>query len=263
MRFIAVDDEPLALRRLVNSIKEAYPDCELVSFDKPSQLLLYAKENESDVAFLDIHMYEYTGLEVAKQLKELNPKINIIFVTGYDEYTKEAMTLHASGYILKPVTKEKVEKELSDLRYPIKKQSKIRLKVNCFGSFEVYDNDGKEVYFERQKAKELLAYLIYRKGVLCSTKELATVLFYDLDYNKNAPLYFQVVVSSLMAALKRVGAVGVIERRYGNMVLKPELIDCDWYNYKSEEYLGEFMSQFPWAKFIDGKLHHIEAKKEI
>lgn len=57
-----------------------------------------------------------SGIDVAKQLKEIIPDINIIFVTGYDEYTKDAMAIHASGYIEKPVTAGKVRKETEDLR---------------------------------------------------------------------------------------------------------------------------------------------------
>lgn len=43
---------------------------------------------------------------LAKRLKEINPKMNIIFVTGFSEYAGDAMKMHASGYIMKPVTKE-------------------------------------------------------------------------------------------------------------------------------------------------------------
>ena len=75
-----------------------------------------AAKNGCDVAFPDIHMRGMNGVEVAKELKKINPKMNIIFVTGFSEYTGDAMRLHASGYIMKPVTKEKVEAELSDLR---------------------------------------------------------------------------------------------------------------------------------------------------
>lgn len=48
------------------------------------------------------------GVELAKQLKDILPKVNIIFVTGYNGYVMEAMKIHASGYILKPATEESV-----------------------------------------------------------------------------------------------------------------------------------------------------------
>lgn len=74
---------------------------------KVSEALTCMQENPCDIAFLDIRMRSMTGLELARKLKDIHPKINIIFVTGYDEYAGEAMRLHASGYIEKPVTEEK------------------------------------------------------------------------------------------------------------------------------------------------------------
>lgn len=72
-----------------------------------------------------------SGIDVAKQLKEIIPDINIIFVTGYDEYTKDAMAMHASGYIEKPVTAGKVRKETEDLRYPLPAENEPRLKFRA------------------------------------------------------------------------------------------------------------------------------------
>ena len=143
MRILCVDDEPLALQMLELSIKKAKPDAEVLGFDEPEDLLAEAEKNSCDIAFLDIHMSEMDGVEAAKRLKEINPKMNIIFVTGFSECTGDAMRLHASGYIMKPVTKEKVAAELDDLRFPIIPKSNALLKVQCFGNFDVFTPDGK------------------------------------------------------------------------------------------------------------------------
>ena len=71
-------------------------NADLHPFRKQSELLADAEENGCDIAFLDIHMRGMNGVELAKGLKQINPKMNIIFVTGYDEYTGDAMRLHAS-----------------------------------------------------------------------------------------------------------------------------------------------------------------------
>lgn len=67
-------------------------------------------------------MREINGIHLAKALKDIFPKTNIVFVTGYSEYMCQAFSIHASGYIMKPVTPEKIKKELNNLRYPIKKE---------------------------------------------------------------------------------------------------------------------------------------------
>ena len=133
MRFLAVDDENIQLLKLVDCIKEVAPNNEVVTFHNPLQVLDYVKENPAEVAFLDIEMPGMNGVELAKKLKEINPSINIIFVTGYSEYALEAYSLHASGYLTKPVTAERIKLELEDLRFPMprKKESK-KIKVQCF-----------------------------------------------------------------------------------------------------------------------------------
>lgn len=119
MNIIAADDEELALEDLIVCIKEVEPSANIYGFKKPSEVLEFVKNNYCEVAFLDIEFKGMNGVTLSKLLKKYIPNINIIFVTGYSEYMNEAFLLRASGYILKPLTKEAVEKELKDLRNPI------------------------------------------------------------------------------------------------------------------------------------------------
>ena len=129
MRMLCVDDEPLMLKMLEMAIKEARPDADITAHRKQAELLEDARKNGCDIAFLDIHMRGMNGVELAKELKAVNPKMNIIFVTGFSDYTGDAMRLHASGYIMKPVNQAKVEQELADLRFPIVPKSNAKLRV--------------------------------------------------------------------------------------------------------------------------------------
>jgi two-component SAPR family response regulator len=100
------------MRKMVEmSVKEAKPDADVLVFEKQEELLQSAEKDGCDVAMLDIHMCGINGVELAKRLKKVNPKMNIIFVTGFSEYKGDAMDMKASGYIMKPVTKEKVAAE--------------------------------------------------------------------------------------------------------------------------------------------------------
>ena len=100
MMILACDDERIPLELLSASIREARPEARLFAFGDPMELLDFARQNQADVAFLDIQMYGMTGLELAKRLKDLIPEINIIFVTGYSQYAGDAMMLRASGYVM-------------------------------------------------------------------------------------------------------------------------------------------------------------------
>jgi two-component SAPR family response regulator len=153
VKCFVIDDEKYALDRISRELKTAAPEAEVSAFSDPNVLLEYAKENPCDVAFLDVRMGSMTGVELAKRLREIIPKLNVIFVTGYDEYANEAMKLHASGYLMKPVTAEDIKGELQELRYPLAEKKQYLLSFRCFGSFEVLSQNGDIVSFERKKAK--------------------------------------------------------------------------------------------------------------
>ena len=106
MKIIAVDDERIALSGLKLILNKAVPQADIAAFRQAKEALAYACQTRVDIAFLDVRMQEMNGIFLAERLKETNPRINIIFVTGYDEYAREAISLHASGYITKPVTLE-------------------------------------------------------------------------------------------------------------------------------------------------------------
>lgn len=266
MRIIAADDERIALESLVLSIKQICPDEEIVSFRRSAELLKYIDSEKVDVSFLDIRMPGTSGVELAQRLKEHNPQVNVIFVTGYEEYSSSAMELHASGYILKPVTPEKISRELCDLRYPVPPSTKKPLLVKCFGNFEVMLPDGSALHFERSKAKELFAYLVYRRGTSSSIREIAATIFEDNYYDKKQQVYIQKIISSMMKTLRECGAEEVISKTYNSLSVIPEKIDCDYYRFMNAQqpgtpefsnYTGEFMAQYSWAEFVNGYLDRI------
>ena len=256
MRILCVDDEPLMLRMLEMSVNEAKPDAEVLAFDDQDDLLDEAKANGCEIAFLDIHMRGMNGVELAKRLKEINPKMNIIFVTGFSEYAGDAMKMHASGYIMKPVTKEKVEEELADLRFPIEPKSNAILRVQCFGNFDVFTPDGKPVHFERSKAKEIFAYLVHRRGSSCTIKEIAAALFEDEPYDKKQQAYLQTLMSALTKSLKKIGAEKCLNKSYNSLSVNVDTLDCDYYRFQELDagavnaYQNEYMSQYYWADFL-------------
>ena len=256
MRMLCVDDEPLMLKMLEMAIKEARPDADITAHKKQADLLEDARKNGCDIAFLDIHMRGMNGVELAKELKTVNPKMNIIFVTGFSEYAGEAMSMHASGYIMKPVTKEKIEKELADLRFPIVPKKNAKLRVQCFGNFDVFTPDGDHVRFERSKAKEVFAYLVHRRGSSCTTREIFAAIFEDEPYEKKLQNLLQTYIYSMIKSLKKIGAEDAVVRSYNALAVNPEVLDCDYYRFCELDagavnaYECEYMSQYYWADFL-------------
>ena len=256
MRILCVDDEPLMLKMLEMAIREARPDADITAHKKQADLLEDAKKNGCDIAFLDIHMRGMNGVELANELKTVNPKMNIIFVTGFSEYAGEAMSLHASGYIMKPVTKEKIENELSDLRFPIVPKKDAKLRVQCFGNFDVFTPDGAHVRFERSKSKEVFAYLVHRHGSSCTTREIFAAIFEDEPYDKKLQNLLQTYIYAMIKSLKAVGAEDAVVRSYNALAVNPDVLDCDYYRFQELDagavnaYQCEYMSQYYWADFL-------------
>ena len=249
MLFLAVDDENLQLNKLVDTLKAADPRCEVLSFNNPLVALEAVKQVKIDVAFLDIEMGGMNGVELGKRLKQLNPNINIIFVTGYDQYAIDAYSMHASGYLTKPVSVERIKAELSNLRYPMPEGNDAnRLKAQCFGQFEVFYNN-KPVKFARSKTKEMLAYLIDKRGAMVSVKELSQALF-----GEDKGSYIRNLVADLTQALKELNIEEVFVKRFNSYGVDSSLISCDYYDYLKGEpyavkaYRGSYMEQYSWKK---------------
>lgn len=259
MNILAVDDEELALEGLLDAIRQAAPEAEVHGFAYPEDALAFADSHPCAVAFLDVEMAELDGVELAGQLKTRNPNVNIIFATGFGQYRGAAFDLHASGYLTKPITVEKVRRELAELRRPLPEGKRIR--VQTFGNFEVY-LDGKPIVFKYSKTKELFAYLVDRRGALCTNGEIIAALFPD---NENHDAYLRSLRKDLTDTLDASGCGAVLERQRGSLGVVPKQIDCDYYDWcagrRGESlYRGEYMAQYSWGEFTNAMLaqasHH-------
>ena len=248
MRAIAVDDEIYMLETLEEEIK-ASPDIEEVkSFSSCSAALAYASENPIDVAFLDINMRGIGGLGLAEKLMELYPYCKIIFCTGYEEYAVSAFKLHVSGYLMKPITAEAVQKEIDHIK-GVKSSEKL-ITVKCFGNFEVFYN-GEVLSFKRKKAKELLAVLVDRKGAGITVKQICAILFPDdTDDAKNAA-YLRQLVMDLKNTLKTIHAEDILQHDTPYYRIDTNLINCDYLSFLESgkpQFHGEYMTQYSWAE---------------
>lgn len=119
MKIVCVDDHPIILRGLSQSIRQLLPDASISTFGRAEDAFGFAKENGCDVLISEIELVGVNGITLAKKMKMLNPKLNIIFLTVCDEreYAKEVFEIRPSGYLVKPANQEQLEIELNNLRY--------------------------------------------------------------------------------------------------------------------------------------------------
>ena len=248
MKAIAVDDEIYMLEALQKAVNASSDIEKLETFSSCSAALAYATENPVDVAFLDINMRGIGGLGLAEKLHELQPLCKIVFCTGHEEYAVPAFQLHVSGYLMKPITPEAVQKEIDHIK-GVKVTEKL-LTIQCFGNFEVLHN-GQSLPFKRKKAKELLAVLIDRNGAGMTAKQICTILFpEDTDDAKNAA-YLRQLVLDLKNTLKTIRAEDVLQHDTPYYRIDTNLVRCDYLSFLETgrpAFHGEYMTQYSWAE---------------
>lgn len=115
---IMVDDNTVILNGSLPIIEKVLPNASVTGFTKPAEAVEYAKANSVALAFLDIEMGAISGLDVCRELLEVNGNTNVVYLTAYREYSFDAWDTGACGFMLKPIKPEDVKKQLKKLRYP-------------------------------------------------------------------------------------------------------------------------------------------------
>lgn len=266
MKIICVDDEELVLNLVVNKCNELEEVSEVEGFSNPLNAIKYLKSSEADIAILDIDMPEMNGISLAIRLKEINPDISIIFLTGYSHYAVEAFKIHAQGYLLKPINKEQLKNEIS---YAVSKKAPSKyphILARTFGDFDLLI-DGTPVSFERLKSKELLAFLVDKSGAGVTRAVAFAALYEDALYDRKMQKQFDVIIRSLKKTLKDNGVGDILEIKSGEMRINPDKLDSDLYHLIEgdaraiNEYRGEYMSSYYWASITEAALSRQTEKR--
>lgn len=264
MRILAVDDERLALENISALLKKVLPGSEINGFTKSLDAFAWLSSHRVDIAFLDIEMGDMNGLNLAKKCKDLCPNINIIFVTGYSRYTMDALRLHASGYLIKPVREKDLRVELDNLRHPLPASTTGRVRIQTFGNFEVFV-DQNPLLIPQQKCRECLAYVVDRKGARVTAAELAALLWGDVPYDRRVQNNTHRVIADTIKYLKDAGIAEILLKNRGDLWIDVEKVDCDYYHFINGDvaqinaFHGEYMTNYSWAEFTLAELGKVKA----
>lgn len=296
MKIICVDDEKNALENFEYFAQNRDDISSVNFFLNPAIAVEYIKTNEVDVAFLDISMPVMSGLELTKELHKINPDIEIVFITGYTEYTLEAFKNKARAYLTKPYTGEELN-EVLDLvsnlvkgkkfRYHsehIKKEGNIKppepilrtsttknimpaVFVRTFGNFDLLYK-GEVVEFKNAKSKELLAFLVDRRGGSITSRYIFTYLWEDKEYNAVTSTYVRRATTALVSTLKDLGIEYIIKNSRNSKSVDVTKFECDYYDIMAGndtylfEYNGYYMNEYSWAEetipIIDAKTRSLK-----
>lgn len=258
MNLLILDDEELALADTKAIIKDVLPKSKIVTFQLAQQALAYISNHQIDIAFLDIEIPEINGIALAQKFKEIQPELHIIFVTGFEKYAIDAFAIHASGFLMKPILKEDVLREMTFLYGDSFHSIPKKISVFTFGGFDI-QVDGKLLEFKRAKSKELLAYLIDRNGRGITAREACAILWEDSVYSKKQQSYYRNVVAAFEETLVKADIQDILIKKRNYIAIRPELLDCDSYRYMNGEanmmnvYPSDYLSCYSWAMYSSWK----------
>ena len=121
MTIVCVDNTPIMLQSLKENADKVYPCADVQAFLSAEPALDYAEKFGCDVLLCEINPPRLEGLFLAENIKKINPRVNIIFVTvcSESEHAKEVLRLKPSGYLTKEATSAQILDELRNLRYPV------------------------------------------------------------------------------------------------------------------------------------------------
>lgn len=137
-KLIFADDEPLIRKNIEKIVPWTAYGYELIGCCENGHELLEMIEREvPDLVITDIDMPFVSGIEVAKQVKQMYPRTKIVFLTGYNEfeYAKKAIDFSVIRYILKPITAQEIKKVLSEIKEVLDEEFNRNNDINNLKNF--------------------------------------------------------------------------------------------------------------------------------
>ena len=181
---IVAEDEELLLTNLVQKIQKADPDFLVAGTAQTGdQALALVEKLSPDLVITDIRMPFMDGLELSKLIKKEMPWIEIIILTGFEEfaYAKEAINLGVEQYLSKPISGDELLQELDQLAEKIREKKREQ---------EVREQYQREMEENVQKnRKDFFKYLVTGSKTPVELLEMADHLELDISswYRSNRP----------------------------------------------------------------------------
>ena len=263
MRAICVDDERQTLQDTLSLCRELPQISAAEGFTEPRAALKWMETNAAELAILDINMPGMDGFTLARAIRGLSENTAIVFVTAHAQYAADAWAIHPTGFVVKPLTRERLAEEVE---YAAEwrtgrtaRDGAPHVEVKTFGNFDLIV-DGRKISFPRSKAKELLACLVDRRGIRMTRAEAFHLLWGEEEYNRSRQKMLDVIIRSLRGTLEENGVGSILQIEQGTLRIVPEELDCDLYRLLRgerdtiREYQGEYMSAYAWSSATEGRI---------
>lgn len=214
------DDDESSVARLAGIVEQytLQNDLPIVVTNFSSGVALLEKFNGYDLIFLDIDMPKMNGIEVAKKIRKKDMNCKIIYITNHDDFTHQAFSVRAYGYIVKPFTKEIIENELNDFIVTIKEQE-VKKRVVFNGKYSDLIFNLEDVYYFEVIGKNIIEVTLAGKKeiIYCSLNDVFDKV---KDYSFAKPhqsfivnLYYVDIIARLEIKIRNGNKIPIAQKR--------------------------------------------------
>ena len=119
-KIIMIDDEKIILDGGIDTLREVLPGADIYGFTEPEKAKEFLQGNRVQLAILDIEMGQISGFDVCREFLEIEPFLNVFFLTAFSQYSLDAWKTGACGFMEKPLNAEDVRAQLARLRFPMR-----------------------------------------------------------------------------------------------------------------------------------------------
>lgn len=160
LRIAVCDDDTEFLKQAVNLIErwseQSKIPSEIFQFDNGDALIAKNALDRIDIIFLDIMMPLLNGMDTARELRQKDNAVKIIFLTSSPEFALESYSVKAQGYLLKPVSYEKIKEILDECSHAFDTEPKNIVLKTPFGYQKLYYHD---IEYAEAQNKRVIFYL--------------------------------------------------------------------------------------------------------
>lgn len=172
IRLAICDDEVQCLDSTRRMIEQWSERCsipvQIRCFDNGDALLQSIRRTRTDIVFLDIMMSLLNGMDTAREIREIDKAVKIVFLTSSPEFALESYSVKANGYILKPFSDKQLSEVLNDCTAALEEKSEHLLLKSTDGYHKIHLH---EIEYIEAQNKNVIFFL--RSGrSLTSTEHL-------------------------------------------------------------------------------------------
>lgn len=257
INILCVNSDSSLLNKMGSVVGELIPSATV--FKEKSITIKDVKKIKSQIVIMKTSIENY---DVSKQIYNEDLNVIVIFVGESKDEAYDVLKAHGKGFIIGELTKDNLKEELTSLRLFDRKK---RVEIKTFGNFDIL-LDGKSLKFSRSKSKELIAYLIDKKGTSVSSSELIVNLWEEHDVDRTTRSMLHNLITDIRQVLTKYDILDIIEIDRNAYRIVEERISCDYYDLlkgrKSaiNKFTGEYMASYEWAVFTSSNLSEMMEK---